>query len=185
MNLVRTGLWKRQNAPGLERFELLSGSDQNLLRGTILAVHEGVPAEAQYQIWSDSTWQTKRAEILVRCAGDERNLRITADQGRWYANDQLIDEATGSIDIDLGWTPSTNTLPIRRLNLPIGAASGVITAAWVRFPDLRLQPLPQEYTRINDRQYLYTSNGGSFRANLLVDEDAVVVDYENVWIRID
>jgi hypothetical protein len=169
----------------MERFELLSTSGEKLIRGTILAVHEGIPVEAQYAIWCDSLWRTQRAEIHVRASGKERSLTIAVDEGRWYANSKLVDEVTGSIDIDLGWTPSTNTLPIRRLDLPVGASSGIITAAWVRFPDLSLQRLSQEYHRITEREYLYTSNNGSFRAKLLVDEEAVVVDYENVWIRLD
>jgi Uncharacterized protein conserved in bacteria len=184
-DLVRAAMWKRRNETGLERFELLSSPDEKLFRGTILAAHEGIPVEAQYAIWCDTSWRTQRAEIHVRASGVERNLKITVDEGRWYANSQQVDEVSGSIDIDLGWTPSTNTLPIRRLDLPVGASSGIVTAAWVRFPDLSLQPLPQEYRRVTERQYLYTSKNGSFRAKLFVDEEAVVVDYENVWIRLD
>ena len=36
-------------------------------------------------------------------------------------------------------------------------------AAWVRFPDLTLQPLPQEYIRLADRQYRYSSRSGAFK----------------------
>jgi hypothetical protein len=91
----------------------------------------------------------------------------------------------GALDIDLGWSPSTNTLPIRRLGLEIGQTSGEFIAAWVRFPDLTLQPLPQEYVRLADRQYRYSSRSGAFVANLLVDDDDLVLDYEGFWQRVE
>jgi len=90
----------------------------------------------------------------------------------------------GTVDIDLGWSPSTNTLPIRRLNLEVGQASGEVIAAWVRFPELALQPLPQEYTRLAERQYRYSSRGGAFVANLVVDDHDLVLDYEGFWQRV-
>lgn len=63
-------------------------------------------------------------------------------------NSELAPAIQGCVDIDLGWTPSTNTLPIRRLQLGVGTSSGPITAAWVRFPELKLEPLPQEYRNL-------------------------------------
>jgi uncharacterized protein len=101
----------------------------------------------------------------------------------WYENGRENHAINGAIDIDLGWSPSTNTLPIRRLGLEIGQASGEFPAAWVRFPDLSLQTLPQEYVRLADRQYRYSSRGGAFTANLLVDGHGLVVDYQGFWQR--
>ncbi|HEU4416520.1 MAG TPA: putative glycolipid-binding domain-containing protein, partial [Candidatus Angelobacter sp.] len=57
--------------------------------------------------------------------------------------------------------------------------------AWVRFPELTLQPLPQEYLRVSDRQYRYSSRNGAFTAGLTVDEVGLVMDYEGFWRRVD
>jgi hypothetical protein len=53
----------------------------------------------------------------------------------------------------------------------------------VRFPELTLQPLPQEYIRLAERQYRYSSRGGAFVAKLTVDKDDLVMDYEGFWFR--
>jgi hypothetical protein len=45
-------------------------------------------------------------------------------------------------------TPATNTLAIRRLSLEVGSSESII-AAWVKFPDLTVQPLSQRYTLSN------------------------------------
>ena len=90
----------------------------------------------------------------------------------------------GAIDIDLGWTPATNTLPVRRLNLAIGESSGPVTAAWISFPNLRLQPLAQEYQRLAKDRYLYSSGEGAFKAEIVVNDRGVVLEYENFWRRV-
>jgi len=182
--LICTGLWQRVQGTGLERFELLQAEDGWVLRGTILALEEQGPAQADYEIQCDAAWNTKRAEISLRDGIAERSIRLAIEDGRWYAGGDEQEAVRGSIDIDLGWSPSTNTLPIRRLGLAIGESSGLVTAAWVRFPELVLEPLPQEYERLAEQRYRYSSRGGAFTAELEVDEEGVIVDYEGIWRRV-
>lgn len=184
MQLIRTGLWQRVQGTGLERFELLQDADGWLLRGTILALDKEGPAQADYEILCDAAWHTRRADVSLRSAAGERSLRLTVDGDRWYSDGNEHETVRGCIDIDLGWSPSTNTLPIRRLGLAVGEKSGTITAAWVRFPELTVEPLPQEYERMAERRYRYSSRGGAFTAVLEVDEEGVVVDYEGIWRRV-
>ena len=180
---VAIGLWKWLQGTGLERFEFLRSADEWILRGTILTLAHNAAVEAGYEIACDHLWRTKAANISVRDASGERKLTITAQSGRWYENGIENQAVRGAIDIDLGWSPCTNTLPIRRLGLEIGQTSGEFAAAWVRFPELTLQPLPQEYLRLADRKYRYSSRGGAFMAELLVDEHNLVLDYEGFWHR--
>ena len=44
------------------------------------------------------------------------------------------------VDVDLGVTPVTNTITVRRLDLEIGKRERV-TAVWAEFPELAIQPL--------------------------------------------
>lgn len=183
LQLVSAGLWRWLKSAGLERFEFLRAGDECILRGTILTLAGDAAAEVKYEIACDSLFRTRRANVSLRESADERTLQIEVQNGRWFENGRENQTVNGAIDIDLGWSPSTNTLPIRRLGLEIDQASGEFTAAWVRFPDLSLQPLPQEYLRLADRRYRYSSRGGAFVANLLVDEHGLVVDYEGFWQR--
>ena len=64
----------------------------------------------------------------------------------------------GLVDVDLGFSPVTNTLPIRRLDPAIGEAV-VVTAAWV-VSRATIEPLPQRYIRLAERRYRYESGGG-------------------------
>ena len=83
-------------------------------------------------------------------------------------------------DIDLGFSPATNLLPIRRLELTVGA-SATVRAAWVRFPEMMLEVLDQVYTRLGPDRYLYESAGGEFRRELTVNRRGFVIDYPGFW----
>jgi uncharacterized protein len=179
--LVCDRLWRWLQGTGLERFELLRAGGEWILRGTVLAIARTAPAEARYEIVCDGSFRTRRAHVSLRDAAGERSLGITAENGHWFVNGNEVQEVGGAIDIDLGWSPATNTLPIRRLNLEIGQSSGEFRAAWVRFPDLTLQPLPQEYVRLAQKEYRYSSRGGAFTARLLVDDHGLVTQYEGFW----
>jgi hypothetical protein len=183
--LVRAGLWQWVQSPGLERFELLRVGDDWIFRGTILTLSHNTPDEARYEIACDRSFKTRRANISLLDSRGERALKIDVRDGRWFENGRENQAVTGAIDIDLGWSPSTNTLPIKRLNLEIGQSSGEFVAAWVRFPELTLQPLSQEYLRLADRQYRYSSRGGAFVAKIIVDTEDLVMDYEGFWVRAD
>ena len=174
--------WKRLDASGLEQFEMVADTRGWTLRGTILLSDGGRPFEARYELVCDSAWRTRTVAIDLRGPDGERSQRLSAEDGRWFAGGAEIDAVRGCVDADLGWTPSTNTLPIRRLDLAIGQSKAV-TAAWVRFPELTVEPLPQEYLRLAERRYRYSSAGGRFVAELEVDEDGLVTTYGQIWAR--
>jgi hypothetical protein len=115
-------------------------------------------------------------------------LRHADGAWRWKLNwdeEREVPELSDCIDVDLGCTPSTNTLPIRRLNLEIGE-SREVTAAWVRFPALSVQPLRQRYTRLGEHAYRYESGNDAytFTADLAVDDLGLVTSYPPAWQRI-
>jgi uncharacterized protein len=93
-----------------------------------------------------------------------------------------IPAVAGCLDVDLAFTPATNILPLRRLHLAVGE-SREMTAAWVRFPDLSVEPLAQRYTRLDERRVRYESRDGSFTAELEVDDLGLVVSYPPLWAR--
>ena len=86
----------------------------------------------------------------------------------------------GCVDLDLNFSPSTNLLPICRLELAVGQEMEV-RAAWLRFPSFRLEPLVQLYRRIDEMSYRYESAGGRFVTELCVNAQGFVTKYPNIW----
>jgi uncharacterized protein len=182
--LRATYMWRTVGSAGLERGELHQGEQHWIMSGTILRASNGGPAEVRYKIICDAQWRTKSAKVCCQDDLSTRELQVTREDGGWYVNQKRLELPGDCTDIDLAWSPSTNTLPIRRLALKIGAQSGPLTAAWVRLPALTIEPLPQTYERMGPHAYIYRSRGRSFKASLTVDEDSLVVDYEGAWERI-
>ncbi|MDI3299391.1 MAG: putative glycolipid-binding domain-containing protein, partial [Bacillota bacterium] len=105
--------------------------------------------------------------------------------GRWrHPDGGAAPWLDGCIDVDLSITPATNTLPIRRLRLSPGE-SRAIQVLYVAFPTLDLRPVEQRYTRLQDDGpcAVYRYESGTFRADLRVDGDGLVLDYPGVWQR--
>jgi uncharacterized protein len=108
-------------------------------------------------------------------------LELSVDSAhRWLLNGVDCPAVAGCIDLDLNFSPSTNLLPIRRLNLNIGEDEKV-KAAWLRFPSFTLEPLEQRYRRLDAATYRYESAGGSFFAELEVNAAGLVTHYPSFW----
>jgi uncharacterized protein len=93
-----------------------------------------------------------------------------------------VPELAGALDVDLGFTPATNTQPIRRIGLEVGESASV-RSAWLRFPELRLEPLEQTYTREAEQSFRYRAlvDGEPFIARLDTDAFGRVLRYEGLW----
>jgi hypothetical protein len=177
--LIATVLWQRIDVAGVEHFRLWMDRDGPRLEGTVIAVHEGAPLSLRYEVSCSRAWETRSASIGLSAGDATRELRLAAE-GPGVAG------LAGCADVDVSLTPSTNTLPIRRLgllDLAVGE-SREVTAAWVRFPALSVEPLPQRYTRLAARRFRYESGGGAFRADLEVDDLGLVVSYPPFWRRV-
>lgn len=176
-----TIMWQRLDVPGHEVATLRPTDGGWLLEGTVLVANEGRPCRLVYMIHCDGEWRTSRVDVHGEIGNARVRLELTRDSGgEWNANGQRIANVAGCVDVDLGFSPATNLLPIRRLGLAVGEQASV-RAAWVRFPELTLEPLEQVYTRLSPDRYLYESAGGTFRRELVVDQTGFVVEYPMLW----
>ena len=182
--LQRAVLWQNLQTPGTEYCRLWQRPDGWALEGTVILALGDRPFQVGYDIFCDPAWATRRVEVVLVEGADERRLQLVVDDAQhWWQDGREIPAFRGCWDVDLGVTPATNSLPIRRLALAVGQNRDV-TAAWVRFPDLSVQPLPQRYTRLAEDRYRYESNNGGFTADLVVDELGLVQHYANGWEQI-
>ncbi len=183
-------LWQRLETPSLERFTLESREDGFVLEGTVVLELAVQPASVLYRIVADKGWATRTVSVSLTYGDQEAGLELRVDnEQRWWQGEHERTELRGLSDVDLSVTPATNTLPLRRLKLDVGK-SAEVTAAWVKFPGLALEPLPQRYTRLSERHYRYESGTAfaDFSADLTVDDEIVVVDYlhsgDSGWLQV-
>ena len=175
--------WQRLDVPGHEEARIERTAVGWNLTGRVEVDEAGVRAQLAYVIDCDGEWRTRSATVTGQASAAPVRFELTADgAGHWTLNGDPLDIADGALDVDLGFTPATNLLPIRRLDLPVGARAQVRTA-WVRFPELRVEMLEQSYEREAASVFRYDAlvDGEPFRARLDTDEFGRVLLYEGLW----
>ena len=184
MTPVKAVLWKKTDNTSFEYSTLHPVRGGFALEGTVILVLEDLPAKVTYRVDCDSHWQTRHVEASQEQAGEITKVVLAVDENqRWQKNHLPLPLADGLFDVDLEISPITNSLPVRRLNLKVGE-SAQSTAVWLRFPNLTLERLKQQYTHISDRRYRYEAPELAFEAQLEVDEDGLIVKYGDLWMRI-
>jgi uncharacterized protein len=182
--LKRVVVWKSLLQDGRDYCGLWHTAEGWLIKGTVVGVlKDQRPMLASYEISCDENWLTHRVQVERTIGSDVKTLSLSVEnRGVWRSLGQELRDIHGCNDVDLALTPATNTLPIRRLNFRVGSSESVI-AAWVKFPELTVEPLSQRYTRLRKDTYRYESNTG-FSAEIVVDDLGLVTTYPGGWERI-
>ena len=174
-------LWRRLDLPGHEAAAITQHRNRWNLSGTALFVYRRQSCRLDYEVECDMSWGTRDVTVRGQIGDTPVALVLSRDSDNaWCADGVAQPTLQGCIDVDLGFSPSTNLLPIRRLKLAVGARADV-RAAWVRFPELTPEVLEQTYTRVAELTYLYESAGGEFKRELTVNDDGFLVDYPGLW----
>jgi len=198
MPLPDSLFWERTDATGVEH-ALVDARNGLYARGTILTARP-VAFTCRYEVRTDPGWVSAHLEVTAEGAGWMRSVRLELAARRWRAVtaekgslDAVLsaaghpgaglpgiedpDRLFGAFDVDLGGSPLTGTLPIRRLDL-LHAEPNVshrISAARVLLPSLEVVQADQIYTPLGGGRIRYASE--TFSADLTVDDDGFVMEY--------
>ncbi|MET0419205.1 MAG: putative glycolipid-binding domain-containing protein [Actinoplanes sp.] len=197
--------WERKDTAGTEH-ALVDTTSGLYARGTAVAI-DPIAYSCRYELRTDEGWATAHLDVTAEGAGWVRSLRLELAAGRWRATtaeqgnlDAVLSAAGhpaaglpgiedpdllyGCFDVDLGGSPLTNTLPIRRLGLQKAEAGEAhrILAAWVLLPSLEVVPADHIYTPLADGRV--RSAGEAFSADLTLDDDGFITDYPGLAKRV-
>ena len=178
---TRRVAWRRSDEVAADEHCTLSLRETGLsLVGTVIGAEGGLPVRVEYRVLADRAGLTTAAHVRDLRGFETRTIALERDpKDRWTVDGVAVRSLKGCTDVDLGCSPSTNTLPIRRLRLGLGATQ-TIQAAWIRFPELEVVKAAQAYSRLDEFTYRYAS--GTFQAELSVDDDGLVAAYAE-WMR--
>ena len=181
---LRRVIWRRiLDDHSFEECVVTAAPDGYGITGHVIAAQDGVPLIVDYEIRCDQAWSARSVAIEQRLNETPRRLRLERAGDGWLVDGIRDARLDGCAEPDLGLTPSTNALAIRRLDLAIGQAAE-IKCAWVKFPALSVEPSLQRYERLGERDYRYTNVASGFTALVAVDALGLPVTYESIWTRI-
>jgi hypothetical protein len=185
-----TVAWRRRDlAHGLGVVKVVGSSGKGFVaHGLETCVGDGRIWSVLFALEVSPSWETHRFFALVYSEAGDDKVSLEADRAEgWTRDDNPAPELDGCTDVDIVSTPFTNTLPIRRLRLAVGESAD-IRAAWVDVPSLEVSVSNQRYTRLEpangvDRyEFVELDSGDAYQ--LTVDEDGLVIDYENFAERV-
>ena len=162
-----------------------------LLDGSVVVADDSGSWSSRHSVVTDRQWQTRSVFVEVLSADGLDRVELAADPlGDWLLDGRDWPELRGCTDVDLGATPLTNVLPLRRLGLAVGEEHGG-DAAWLDLPSLAVHRVRQTYLRLpsepddpdGSARYRYTDPiYGSF--TLTADAAGFVIAYEDLFSRV-
>jgi uncharacterized protein len=175
-------LWHRLDSPGHDACGLWGSDNGWHLAGTAMFRASEQPCHLRYEVHCDSSWRTRSASVIGWLGKTMVQLALEAIPGaRWTVNgDEQGEEVAGLIDVDLGFTPATNLIQLRRLSLSVGQAAEA-PVAYLQFPELTLGRLGHRYHRVARDQYDYRAPAFDYAAILQVSDLGFVTQYPGLW----
>lgn len=179
-------LWRRLDQPGHDLCRLLrlhAGESSGWqLEGAAVFRHSSARhAHLTYRVHCDERWQTQRGFVRGWIGDDliDRELVRHRDT-TWTCDGAAVPGLSACVDLDLGFSPATNLLSLRRLALGIGATADV-SAAWLDEDCAGLEELVQRYERRSETTYWYSAPRFAYAALLTITPDGFVSDYPTLW----
>lgn len=167
--------WRRLDEKGQERCIFVCAEALCGLEGLGAVAINGSGLVFEYRMQLTPAWDLRQASIVAHLGDDEFALNVEhREDGSWLFNGALAAEYTMCTDIDLSFSPSTNTMAIKRLNLAVGQ-EGASRAVYVSEPELKLSVLDQLYRRVDQHRYEYST--GDFTGEIEVDDEGIVQKY--------
>ncbi len=174
-------LWHCSLLSSSEHASLRESEGGYRLQGVVAVPFGDVPCHIEYRVAVDHHWRAREARAAITTPSGAREIVLRSNPSDGWELDALpAPHLENCDDIDLGWTPATNTIPIRRLELEVGETAK-ITAAWIRFPELDVVANDREYTRLANDRWRYRS--GDFDFELVTDPvSGLVLEYgDDLW----
>lgn len=181
MKPIDAFFWRKLDHPGHDSCRLFKMVKGWRLSGTAVLWDEGRACHFQYEVLADLAWRTRRARVTGYFGTKAIDTKIAiAGKGRWRVNGTVQNNLTGCVDVDLGFTPSTNLIALRRLSLKVGQSADA-PAAYLAFPQLKFMRLPQQYHRISVSEYHYESPTFGYTGTLKVLSSGAIVHYPGLF----
>lgn len=180
--------WQDWEGEGLEHCVCHVTGEGLHLEGVVVGTRDGTYG-GQYCVRTDPAFRTREVRVAYV---DGPQMWLSADgEGRWrdMRQDRHLPALDGCFDVDIGITPATNTLPIKRLDLAQGE-SREIAVAYVPLPSqVEGEFLPtraaQRYTCLQlGTRFRYDGMFRGFSAELEFDPAGLVLDYPDTFRRV-
>ena len=199
---ARLLIWRGTDAWRVEAASVELARDGLVASGTQIGL-DPLGYRLDYRLDASERFVTRSLMVHASGSGWSRRLELRRDgAGAWTceASAEGVVELpepggdaaalAGALDCDLGLSPLTNLMPIRRSGLDRRAGAEDFLMAWVSVPDLAVQASGQRYEHVRATaggsvvRYVDRGLFDGFTAELELDADGFVVRYPELGERV-
>jgi hypothetical protein len=200
--MARVVIWEGLDDWRAEVAQLELGDGELSAKGTQLGV-DPLPYRLDYALEASDWFITRRMRVEISGEGWSRRLNLSHDgHGDWRCESEEdgtpdlappggdVSALGDARDVDLGLSPLTNFMPLRRAGLHEGPGATDLLAAWISVPDLGLHASRQRYEHVRGGsrgavvRYLDAGAHAGFTSELEVDGDGLVRLYPGLARRV-
>ena len=184
MSVSSVLFWRRTDVEGLERLALSVTSEGITATSKVICLEAGgFCLEHRWRI--DRAWHAQSADVERWNAQGHTDLRLERDGTAWRVNGVLRSDLEGADEPDLSVTPFCNTFAILRTPAAAGESFSLDTA-FIDAATMTVSRSRQRYDRLGQGRLRYVDLGllRGFEAELVVDDDGLVVRYESLFERV-
>jgi uncharacterized protein len=195
-------IWRDWDGPRTEATRIELGSTGIRANGVQLGA-DPVPYRLDYQLDAFDGWVTRSLKLEANGNGWARRLALThSKDGTWQAEAEAhgsidlpdpggaLEGLDGALDCDLGYSPLTNMMPVRRERLNEYPGAQDFVMAWVSVPGLTVHASAQRYEHVRVDAHgsvvRFKDRGlfEGFTAELAYDPEGIVRVYPELARRI-
>jgi hypothetical protein len=176
--------WRRTDVEGLERLELVVERDAVTATSTLIGLEAGgFRLDHRWRLSPD--WRAQSVVVERWGSHDHGSMHLERAGDGWLVDGAPRPDLVGAQEPDLSVTPFCNTFPIRRTPTEPGK-SLVLDTAFIDGAALTVARSSQRYDRQGPGRVRYVDLGLSlgFEADLVVDDDGLVLRYEHLFERV-
>ncbi len=173
-------IWTGKLYHSIENCLLAESIDGHEINSTIIGNYGVQIYKVEYHLKTNENWETTFLTLKTQLDHSIELTTLEKKDGIWFLNDKPYNVLKGIFDVDISLTPFTNTLPINRLQLKDNQRQ-VIDVFYFDILEKNTKPVKQIYTRIAADHYVYENYDKSFKADIKIDEQGLVVEYPKLF----
>ncbi|MGO4700455.1 putative glycolipid-binding domain-containing protein [Dyella sp. 2RAB6] len=172
--------WRRLDVPGHDAASISADGEGWLLRGMAVFGLGSEAAGVAYEVAVDRDGSTRRGELRGDRDGQAFHHLMEHRPDGWYLDGRRQQGMDGALDLDFGFTPSTNLLQMRRV---VFECSGAVElpVAWFDLGMDQLEILPQRYERRGVSSFWYEAPTVGYQGMLELADNGFIASYPGLW----
>jgi hypothetical protein len=179
-----TLLWRAIKYPSTEHCHIQNSDTGYKIDAVIVGLYEEKTFRIDYEMALDSDWSIRRLILNGMIGGRRLKKHLVSDgNGHWRDQHGPLPEFDACFDVDISFTPLTNTLPIRRLQLH-EHEDKEIKVLYIDVAEQAIKAVYQRYTKLSGNRYRFETVPGDFEADIEVDVHGFVIDYPGLFRRV-